>query len=108
MEIYRNLSHLTWNILSSRKTKSNYISVQADSIQELSSTQYQAAKRAIEWLLAKSPHTVKQIADHFEMSPRLVATLVEEMKLTGRIVEDSFQSGLYKANDAYRPRNRAG
>ncbi|MHB8170538.1 MAG: MarR family transcriptional regulator [Thermincolia bacterium] len=106
MEIYRNLSHLTWNLLSSRKTKSNYISAQAENVQELSLTQHQAAKRAIEWLLAKSPHSVNEIANHFDISSQLVTYLVKEMEVTGRILEDEDNPGLYKVNDSYPARKR--
>jgi predicted transcriptional regulator len=42
--------------------------------------------KAIIWLLSKAPHSVEEIADHFEISPELVKSLLAELIANKRVV----------------------
>jgi predicted transcriptional regulator len=42
--------------------------------------------RAIIWQLSKAPHSIEEIADHFEISPELVKTFLTELIATKRVV----------------------
>lgn len=99
MAAYKSLSQLTWSILSSRKTKSNYIPPSSTSIDELTDGQRESAKKAIEWLISKAPHTVNEIAEHFEMSTVLVAVLVSELITAGRIRVQASNPELLELNE---------
>ncbi len=45
------------------------------------------AKRAILWLLSKAPHSVKEIADHFEISPELIKFFIGELIADKKVVK---------------------
>jgi hypothetical protein len=44
-------------------------------------------KKAIVWLLSKTPHSIWEIADHFEISPELVQHLITELIANKRVVK---------------------
>jgi CO dehydrogenase/acetyl-CoA synthase alpha subunit len=99
MELYRNLSQLSWSILSTRKTKSEYIPSSTNLLEDISPTQKESAKKAIEWLVAKAPHTIMGIAEHFEMSAVLIAVLISELLRDNRLKVDSKNPDLVCLND---------
>lgn len=99
MELYKNLSQLSWSILSTRKTKSEYIPSSSTLLEDISPTQKESAKKAIEWLVAKSPHTVMDISEHFEMSAVLVAVLVSELLRDQRLKVDEENPDFLCIND---------
>lgn len=78
MVLHQSLPQI-WNYCLGRKTRSQYISSDVVDTYNISNTQKISAKKAIVWLLSKAPHTVAELADHFEMSPELVNHLLEEL-----------------------------
>lgn len=55
-------------------------------------------KNAIVWLLSKTPHSIWEIADHFEISPQLVISLISKLIRSGQVVKladsDRYQARL--------------
>lgn len=101
MGLYKNLSQLSWSILSSRKTKSNYIPNDSDLVDKITHNQKESAKKAIEWLVSKSPHNINDIAEHFDMSPVLVAILVCELIRDNRLILDPNNPELVTINEKF-------
>jgi hypothetical protein len=58
-------------------------------------------KNAILWLLSKASHSVREIADHFDISPELVQCLIVELIAAKRVMKlpdsDRYQA-LKKSN----------
>lgn len=63
------------------QNKSDYIPKDIDEISQLSVIKKIQAQEAIRWLLLKDPHSIEEIADHFEISPALVKELLEDQTL---------------------------
>lgn len=99
MELYKSLDQLSWSILSTRKTKNDYIPSNSSLIEEISPIQKETAKKAIEWLVAKSAHTVPDISEHFGMSSSLVNVLVSELLQAKRLWVNENEPDLFYLND---------
>ena len=95
MEFPQNLTYI-WNIGLGRKSKSQYIPNDVVDCYNISSTQKNSAKRAIIWLLSKAPHSVEEIADHFEMTPQLVGHLIEELHDVKLVTRDTSNAQRFK------------
>lgn len=67
--------------------KTQHITENMKNISELGYFKKKRAKKAICWLLSKAPHTVDEIADHFEISPELVKDLIEELSEVNLVVK---------------------
>lgn len=95
MGLHPNLTYI-WNLCKGLKTRAEYIPTNVIDPYKISITQKSSAKRAITWLLSLTPHSVDEIADHFELSPHLVSRLVEELVDAGYVTRESSRSGRYK------------
>lgn len=76
---------LQWFMTFGNKTKANYIPSSITLPKELSENQSEAAKKAIEWLVTKAPHTFDEIAEHFDITNELVSALVKILKSEERV-----------------------
>lgn len=61
------------------QNKTNYIPKDIEEVSKISNIQKKQAKKAIRWLLSKVPHSVDEIAEHFEFSPELVKVLLKDL-----------------------------
>lgn len=66
----------------------NYLPKEIINLHGVSYTQKRSAKRAILWLLSKATHSIDEIAEHFELSPDLVNSLVQELIQAGKLTKD--------------------
>lgn len=97
MGLHSNFTYL-WNMCKGLKTRAEYIPTHVEDPCKISSNQRNSAKRAITWLLSKSPHSVEEIADHFELSPQLVGSLMEELVYANYVTRESLRSDRYELN----------
>ncbi|MDA8234968.1 MAG: hypothetical protein M0Z31_09255 [Clostridia bacterium] len=75
--------------------KNEYINEEIKDISQLGYVKKKRAKKAISWLLSKAPHSVPEIADHFDMSPELVKGLLEELMKANLVVRVPGSSNKY-------------
>jgi len=78
MSLQHDISELRRYCLERTSTSKN-ISKDVVDPGEIGERKLMSAKRAIIWLLTKSPHSVEELADHFEISPKLVSYLLKEL-----------------------------
>jgi predicted HTH transcriptional regulator len=90
----RNYSPIRLFMSIGHKTKANYILKSATVIAELTATQREAAKKAIEWLVSKAAHTIEEIAEHFDVTSELVELIVDLLKEEKRVYIYKDQKGL--------------
>lgn len=74
-------THLQW------KKKPGYILEDIKHPCNIGKVKKRFCKKAIVWLLSKAPHSVREIADHFEISPELVQNLLLELIANKRVVK---------------------
>lgn len=101
MGLRPNFTYL-WNLCKGLKTRAEYIPTNVEDPCKISSTQRNSAKKAITWLLSKSPHSVEEIADHFELSPQLVGSLLEELIDANYVARESLRSARYELNKSMK------
>lgn len=85
-------THLQW------KKKPGYILEDIKHPCNIGKVKKRFCKKAIVWLLSKAPHSVREIADHFEISPELVQNLLLELIANNRVVKLA-DLGRYQAID---------
>lgn len=68
-------SHLSLEI----QNQTDYIPKDIQDLSQLGYVKKERAKKAIRSLLSLVPHTIEEIADHFEISPELVKGLITEL-----------------------------
>lgn len=68
-----------WHLPLGLKNNATNISKDSHDISKIGYFKKKKAKKAIRWLLSVAPHSVEEIADHFEMSPELVEGLLMEL-----------------------------
>lgn len=95
MGLNSNLTYI-WNLCKGFKTRADYIPDNVEDPYNISTTQKNAAKDAIAWLLSKAPHSAEEIADHYAMSPQLVSHLLEELEEVDYVTKESVSSLRYK------------
>lgn len=61
------------------ENKTNYIPKDIGELSQISSYKKNQAQKAIRWLLSKAPHSVDEIAEHFEISPELARALLVDL-----------------------------
>lgn len=54
------------------------------------------AIKAILWLLSKSPHSLEEIADHFDLSPQLINKLLNELVKANLVVKSNNDSSRFE------------
>lgn len=74
-------SHLRW------KKKPGYVLEEIKHPSNMGEKRKRFCKKAIIWLLSKAPHSITEIAAHFEISPELVQCLIDELVANKRIVK---------------------
>jgi predicted transcriptional regulator len=74
---------------SRKQNKDDYLPKDIDNSSGATKTQKKSAKKAIYWLLAKAPHTIDEIADHFGMSSEMVKSLIIEFIRSGKLTKDT-------------------
>lgn len=72
-------AHLQW------KKKPGYILDDIKHPCNIGKVKKRFCKNAIFWLISKAPHSEREIADHFEISPELVQCLLLELITTKRV-----------------------
>lgn len=80
------------------QTKTDYIPKDIEELSELGYFQKKQAQKAIRWLLSKAPHSVDEIADHFEISPKLVEDLLKELTKANLVVKLPGQSSFWSSS----------
>lgn len=75
-----------WNFYSYKETQADYIPKDIKDPSKLGNPETNIAQKAILWLLSKAPHTVDEIADHFEISPELVKYLIKDLTAAKLVV----------------------
>jgi hypothetical protein len=60
------------------QNNTNYIPKDIGELSQISSYKKNQAQEAIRWLLSKAPHSVDEIAEHFEISPELAKALLKD------------------------------
>jgi len=74
-------THLQW------KKKPGYILEDIKHPCNIGKVKRRFCKNAIFWLVSKAPHSVREIADHFELSPELVESLLSELISRKRVAK---------------------
>ena len=74
-------THLRW------KRKPGYVLEEIKQPCDMGETKKRFCKKAIIWLLSKAPHSITEIAAHFEISPELVQCLIAELMANKRVVK---------------------
>lgn len=97
MGVCENLDYM-WHLIPGPKTRAEYIPSDVVTSYKISLTQKTSAKKAILWLLSKAPHTITEIADHFEMSTKLVECLLEELIKSGLVKKGQGSPRRYRLN----------
>lgn len=77
-----------WNYCPGRESSEDYLPNDIINPHQLSYSQKKSVKKAILWLLSKTPHTVGEVADHFALSPELVKSLMTEFIRSGKLIID--------------------
>lgn len=83
------------HLFSLPQNKTNYIPKDILDISKIGYFKKRQAKKAIRWLLSKAPHSVEEIADHFEISRELVKGLLTELTKDNLVVNVSRYSSRY-------------
>lgn len=74
-------THLKW------KKNPDYILGNINNPCNIGRVRKKFAKEAILWLLSKTSHSAREIADHFAISPQLVQYLITELTKDKRVVK---------------------
>lgn len=88
-----------WNyFLKDAENQPDYINRCITEPTKISNTQKRFTKQAILWILAKAPHTVEEISDHFEISSELVKSLITELTEANFVIEEHGSLPRYRSN----------
>lgn len=74
-------------LFSKSQYTNSYINKDIKDISKLSYIKKRRAQKAICFLLSMVPHSVDEIADHFEISPELVKVLIEELTKANLVIK---------------------
>lgn len=77
----------SWDLFLQSQNKTDYIPKDIKEISQLGYLKKKRALKAIWWLLSKAPHSVDELADHFEISHELAKGLIEELAKANLVVK---------------------
>ena len=77
------------------QNQTDYIPKDIQDLSQLGYIKKERAKKAIRSLLSVAPHTIEEIADHFEISPELVKGLIMELTKAKLVVNVPNHSSKY-------------
>lgn len=69
------------------QNKIDYIPKDSEDISQLDYNKKKQVQKAICWLLSIAPHSVEEIAEHFEISPELVKGLIMKLSKANLVVQ---------------------
>jgi DNA-binding CsgD family transcriptional regulator len=88
-------------IYSEKKNMDNFLPKDIINLRGISYIQKKSAKKAILWLLSKSPHSIEEIAEHFALSPELVNFLIQELMRSGKVAMETNQLRYQTSRQAF-------